>query len=235
MKDLYHLVTVTDGRKDSAAIMDVLKKIHDGKLRNDLRLLNFIRELPVSFSATLENVDDDMAVLTVHQNQAVMMKHDKYTLMRSSHFPGEYGVHAYVAQTNPTKCIAILNRFAYAQIRADRRTAVRVQIHNSMPGSFIGPSGTISGNMVDISVGGVSLKTQGKVNGQLEETGLFSCILPNGKIEVPARLLKIVTTEEDCMVICVIEPDSKEETVISQFVFNEQIEIIKELKERIVL
>ena len=234
MKDLYHLVTIADGRKDSAAIMDVLQKIYDGKLRNDLKLLNFIRELPVSFSATLVNVADDRIELSVHQNQAVMMKHDKYTLIRSAHFPSEYGVHAYVALANPTKGMAILNRFAYAQIRADRRTAVRVQIHHEMPGTFVGPNGTISGNMLDISVGGISLKVQGKIDGELEDKGRFACLLPSGKLEVSARLLKIVKTDEDCRAIFVIEPDSKEETVISQFIFNEQIDIIKELKERFV-
>jgi len=234
MKDLYNLVTVADGRKDSAAIMDVLQKIYDGKLRNDLKLLNFIREVPVSFSATLENVADDRVEISVHQNQAIMLKHDKYTLIRSAHFPNEFGVHAYVALANPTKGMAILNRFAYAQIRADRRTAVRVQIHNAMPGTFVGPSGTIPGNMLDISVGGVSLKVQAKVDAELEDKGRFSCVLPSGKLEVPARLLKIVTTDEDCRAIFVIEPDSKEETIISQFIFNEQIDIIKELKERFV-
>lgn len=234
MKDLYHLVTVADGRKDSAAIMDVLQKIHDGKLRNDLKLLNFIREVPVSFNATLENVADDRVEVSIHQNQAVMMKHDKSTLIRSSHFPNEYGVHAYVALANPTKCFAILTRFAYAQIRADRRTAVRVQIHHAMPGTFVGPSGTISGNMLDISVGGVSLAVQGKIEGEVDETGSFSCVLPTGKLQLPARLLKVVTTEEECKAIFVIEPDSKMETVISQFIFNEQIDIIKELKDRFV-
>lgn len=234
MKDLYHLVTIADGRKDSAAIMDVLQKIYDGKLRNDLKLLNFIREVPVSFNATLENVADDRIELTVHQNQAVMMKHDKFTLIRSSHFPSEYGVHAYVALANPTKGMAILTRFAYAQIRADRRSAVRVQIHQAMSGTFTGPSGTISGNMLDISVGGISLKVQGNIAGEPEDTGRFSCDLPTGRLEVPARFLKVVKTDEECKAIFVIEPDSKMETVISQFTFNEQIEIIKELKERYV-
>ena len=234
MKDLYRLVTVADGRKDSAAIMDVLQKIYDGKLRNDLKLLNFIREVPVSFSATLENVADDRIELSVHQNQAVMMKHDKFTLIQSSHFPHEYGVHSYVALSNPTKCKAILTRFAYAQIRADRRTAVRVQIHHAMPGTFVGPSGTISGDMLDISVGGISVKVKGKIDGENEDTGRFTCVLPTGNVEVPARFLKIVKTDEDCRAIFVITPDSRMETVISQFIFNEQIDIIKELKERFV-
>lgn len=234
MKDLYNLVTVADGQKDSDAIMAVLQKIHSGQLKNDLKLLNYIREVPVSFSATLENIASDRVEMSIHQNQAVMMKHDKFTLIRSSHFPHGYGVHAYVALANPIKCMAILVRFAYAQIRADRRNAVRVQIHHPMPGTFEGPAGTISGNMQDISIGGVSVKVKGTVVGEAEDKGYFSCTLPGGLLRVPARLLKIVTTEEECKAIFVIEVDNKTETIISQFIFNEQIDIIKELKERYV-
>lgn len=232
MKDLYNLVTVADGQKDSNAIMETLQKIHSGQLKNDLKLLNYIREVPVSFSATLANIAADRVEMSIHQNQAVMMKHDKFTLIRSSHFPHGYGVHAYVALANPTKCMAILVRFAYAQIRADRRNAVRVQIHRPMTGTFVGPSGTISGNMLDISIGGVSLKVKEKISGEPEEKGEFSCALPTGVLRVPARLLKIAATEEECKAIFVIEVNNQTETVISQFIFNEQIDIIKELKER---
>jgi len=232
MKDLYQLVTVADGQRDSDAILEVLHKIYDGELKSDLKLLNYIREVPVSFSATLENVAADRVEMSIHQNQAVMMKHDKFTLIRSDHFPYGYGVHAYVALANPTKCMAILVRFAYAQIRADRRCAVRVQIHHEMPGTFVGPSGSISGNMVDISVGGVSVKVNGKIEAELEDEGVFTCTLPSGVLQVPARLLKIVATDEENRAVFVIEVNSKTETVISQFIFNEQIEIIKELKDR---
>lgn len=232
MKDLYNLVTIADGQQDSAAIMEILQKIHCGQLKSDLKLLNYIREVPVSFSATLENIASDRVEMSIHQNQAVMMKHDKSTLIRSSHFPHGYGVHAYVALANPTKCMAILIRFAYAQIRADRRSAVRVQIHHDMPGTFVGPAGTITGSMLDISIGGVSVKVMGDVVGEPEDKGYFSCDLPGGVLRVPARLLKIVTTDEGCRAVFVIEVDSKTETAISQFIFNEQIDIIKELKER---
>lgn len=234
MKDLYHLVTIADGQKDSAAIMEIMQKIHDGKLKNDLNLLNFIREVPVSFKATLENVADDRVELSVHQNQAVMLKHDKFTLIRSANFPNDLGVHAYVALANPTKGKAILVRFAYAQIRAERRTAVRVQIHHPLPGSFNGPSGTISGNMLDISVGGVSLKINDKKGAETEDKGRFTCTLPTGDIDVAARFLKFVSSDDECKAIFTLEPDAKAETAISQFIFNEQIDIIRELKERFV-
>jgi hypothetical protein len=234
MKDHYHLVTITDGQRDAAAIMDVLRNIHAGKLRNDLRLLNFVREVPVSFGVTLENVATDWAEMTVHKNQAVAMTYDKYTLIKSSHFPHEFSVHAHISRSNPVSCKATLTRFAYAQIRADRRNAVRVQIRQGhvIEGTFSGPSGTISGNIVNISTGGIALRVQGKVAGELAESGLFSCFLPNGALEVPARLLKIDTIDDNSLVTFAIEAKRKMETMISQFIFSEQVEIIKTLKEQ---
>jgi hypothetical protein len=234
MKDRYTLVTIKDGQKDCDSIMEILKNIHSGRLKNDLKLLNFIREVPVSFSATLEDVDRDRVELTVNQSQAVLMRHDKYTLIRSSHFPSGYGVHAFVALANATTCAAILVRFAYVQIRADRRNAVRVQVHAKITGTFFGPSGKVSGELIDISLGGLSIEVRGRLDAGVEETGSFSCTLPTGLLEVPARVLKIIDDDDGRRIVLVIDAQKKMETYISQFIFNEQIEIIKELKERYV-
>ena len=233
MRDLYTLVTIADGQKDCDAIMEILQNIHGGRLKDDLKLLNFIREVPVSFRARLENVAPDRVELTVHQSQAVIMKHDKYTLIRSSHFPNDYGVHAFVAMANPTTCEAVLVRFAYVQIRADRRNAVRVEVHERIVGTFFGQSGKVSGELADISLGGLSIRAKGKLDVGIEDTGTFSCTLPTGQLEVPARVLKIIEDDEWQRVVFVIDAQKKMENLISRFVLNEQVEIIKELKEHL--
>ena len=51
MQKHYHVVTVEDLQKDEAAIFGVLSAIGDGRLSNDIKLLNYYRELPVSFEA----------------------------------------------------------------------------------------------------------------------------------------------------------------------------------------
>lgn len=234
MKDLYHLVTISDGQKDSNAILEVFRAIKAGRLRNDVKLLNYIREVPVSYAATIENIADDRIELTVHENQAVMMKHDKFTLIRSSHFPSEFGVHSFVALANPTKGKAILVRFAYAQIRAERRTAVRVEVHHRITGTFTGPSGEFSGELLDISVNGASLKTLVTVPAGPDESGRFTCPLPNGMLDVPARFLRQIESSELRKAVLILETAGKMESVVSQFIFNEQIDIIRELKERYV-
>jgi len=234
MKDLYHLVTIADGQKDSNAILETFRAIKAGKLRNDLKLLNYIREVPVSYATSIENVAEDRIELAVHENQAVMMKHDKFTLIRSSHFPGEFGVHSFVALANPAKGKAILVRFAYAQIRAERRNAVRVEVHHRFIGTFSGPSGEFSGELLDISVSGASLKITVTVPTGPDETGRFSCPLPNGVLDVPARFLRQIESSETRKAVLILETAGKMENIISQFIFNEQIDIIRELKERYV-
>lgn len=119
--DYYKLVTLEDGQKDSDAIVRVFKEIHEGLLPCDLKLLNYYREVPVSFNATITGVMDDRIDMNVHQNQAVVMKHAKQCLIKCEYFPKGLGVHSYVAMTNVMSGRTILTRFAYAQIAAEKR------------------------------------------------------------------------------------------------------------------
>jgi|GEM_PF-3243057 len=49
--DLYRLVTVTDGKNDTDAIVGLFAEMAAGRLQPDLTLLNYYHELPVHLSA----------------------------------------------------------------------------------------------------------------------------------------------------------------------------------------
>ncbi len=231
-KDFFHLVTLEDGRKDSDAIIRVFQDIQAGKTGGDLKLLNYYREIPVSFGATITNVMDDRVDLNVHQNQAVVMKHAKQTLIKCDRFPNGLGVHCYVALSNINSCRAILTRFAYAQIAAERRGAVRVEVDFPLQGNFSAPGVTLAGKVADISVTGVSLHLAVKPTVEINIEGTFVCSLPGGRVEVPARLLKYFDTENGCRAVVTFAPDNKLELLLSQFIFSLQVEIIRDLKEQ---
>lgn len=231
-KDFFHVVTLEDGRKDSDAIIKVFQDIQSGVLPCDLKLLNYYREIPVSFGATITNVMDDRIDVNVHQNQAVVMKHAKQTLIKCEYFPNGLGAHCYVAMSNVNSGRAILTRFAYAQITAERRGAVRVEIHFSLAGTFNAQGAALAGDLADISVTGVSLNLTIKPLADTNSEGIFTCLLPNGRIDVAAKLLKIIETETGCRAILTFAPDNKQELLISQFIFSLQVEIIRDLKEQ---
>lgn len=232
-QDLYQIVTLEDGQKDADAIMKVFNEIHRGIIPCDVKLLNYYREVPVSFNASISNVMPDRIEMSVHQNQAVVMKHEKQTLIKCEYFPNGLGAHAFVALSNIDRCRVILTRFAYAQIKAERRGAVRVEIDFPLEGTFTSSKATFTGNLGDISVTGASLKLSSKPATEADVSGRFLCQLPGGKLDVPARLLKIIDQEGgEARAIVTLNSDGNVERLISQFIFSIQVEIIRDLKEQ---
>jgi hypothetical protein len=232
MKDTYNYITVEDVQRDEKAILNVLKGIHDGRLKNDLRLLNYYKEIPVSYEAKISHIDSDLVEMHVHQHQAVVMYVEKISFLKSDHFP--HDVVAKVYKSNINKSIGLLHNFSYVQIRAERRQFVRVQILDPMRISFSCVDQKIDGHLVDISIGGLSLRCPDKYSIDFDTAGILTAELPNGVIEVPGRLLKVAPVESGWHYIFVIDASPRIEAAISQFIFQRQVEIIRELKDQLV-
>ena len=60
MQDTYHFFTVEDVQKDEKEIFKVLQGILDGRLSNDLKVLNYYKEIPVSYDAKILHMDEDL-------------------------------------------------------------------------------------------------------------------------------------------------------------------------------
>lgn len=232
MKDIYHLLTVEDVQKDEKAILEVLQGIHAGRLKNDLRILNYYKEIPVSYNATITGIDDGMVEMDVHQHQAVVMYVEKILFLKSDHF--EHDVIAKVYKSNINRCVALLQHFSYVQIKAERRRFVRVQVKDPIPVSFRKGDKSLNGMLMDISIGGLSMQCSDNVALESEDAGILTAELPNGRLEMPGRVIKIIPLEEKWIYVYEIEASSRIETVISQFIFQKQVEIIRELKDQLV-
>lgn len=235
-KDVYNLVTVKDGKSDSEAIVKVFGEIAAGKLKSDIRLINYYDEVPVSYNSTITAVETDSVELAVHEHQALIIKHDNSTLIKSKHFHNELGVHCYAAYVNTAKKVAVLHNFAYAQIRAERREAVRVRVRGKIPVTFSYDNVTVEGNMIDISGNGISFQSELVPSTNSDQSGLLSFTLNGTPLEVPGSFVRVNTRGNDGN-ICMLQMklDRKNDTVIGQFIYQRQIEIILQLKEGLVV
>lgn len=231
MGDEYQLLVEKGVKEDSRQIVSILDQLSKGKLANDLRLLNYFNEVPVSYPAVVENVEDDMVDMAVHQNQAVVMNHQKMTFLKSRHFP--HAVVAKVFRSDVGKCLAILTKFSYAQIRAERRQFVRVRLDSAIPASFACSQGEVTGTIDDISIGGMCLRTSRSQELETQVRGILTLSLDDCTLEILAMLLKIRQEENDFLYVFECETDAKIETKISQFIFQRQLEIIRELKDQV--
>lgn len=229
MNDIYQRLELGGDDHDCAEIIAILAAIHKGTLKNDLRLLNFYREVPVSYGAEVLTVEETSVELTVHQIQAVVIADEKLTVLKSSHFPRD--VVANPTYVNVQKSRVVLTKFGYAVVRADRRMSVRVELESPIKVSFSGQDDQVQGTLHDMSLTGISLKTTKDPGIPLSEKGELTADLPAGTITVPASLLKIFSAADSCRLVFEIEPNRLDELSISQYIFQRQVEIIKELKD----
>ena len=230
--EVYHLVTVDNGATDTASIISVFAKMANGNISSDIKLLNYYHEVPVNYGATISSIDKDSVELSVHENQAMVIKHDNSTLIKSIHFPNDLAVHCYAAYVNTSKKIVILHNFAYAQIRAERREAVRVAVTQPIQVIISHESVRIVGTMVDISGIGISVNTD--VNPEIDTNQMVQLTfsLMGTPLTVQGSLVRTLTEGNDQHVCTLqIEPDRKSDTVIGKFIYQRQIEIINELKD----
>ncbi|MGD0585127.1 MAG: PilZ domain-containing protein [Oryzomonas sp.] len=230
--DIYHLVTVNDGASDGAAIIKVFSEIAAGRLKSDIMLLNYYDEVPVSYGSIIAAVDGDRIELKVHEHQALILKHDNSTLIKSRHFHHELGVHCYASYVNIAKKTAILHNFAYAQIRAERREAVRVKVRDRLPTKFSYDGVTIEGNLLDISGCGLSIQSDLVPATKSDQGGLLSFTLAGTPVTVAGSFVR-ATAEGSDGHVCVfkIKPDRMTDNIIGRFIYQRQVEIIQQLRE----
>lgn len=229
MRKHYQLLTIDDLRKDEAAIFEALSAIGDGRLSNDVKLLNYYRELPVSFDASIESLERGVADVRVHELQAAAMMIEKETFIKSRHLA--HDVVAKVVRIRKDRNLAILGYFQYALITAERRLNVRVQVPEKHEASFCHGRHPIRGRIEDISFGGISIAVPGGSVLEKNVTGTLSIFLPNATLELSGKLLKVEQEESFTRYIIALELDSRSERAVSQFIFSRQSQTIRELKD----
>jgi hypothetical protein len=234
--DLYHLVTVKDGKSDTASIIKVFYEMATGGLKNDIRLLNYYNEMPVSYGATINAVDGDSVELSVHEHQALIMKLDNSTLIKSTHFKKELGVHCFASYVSVPKKKAILHRFAYAQIRSERREAVRVKVYGAQAVTFTCENAKVEGTIVTISGTGVAIHSSVAPEIDPDQPGLLYLTLAGTSLAVSGSFVR-ATKKGNGGHICIfrMKPDLRYEPVIGQFIYQRQVEIFQELKDGLVM
>ncbi len=225
----YQLLTVRDVQRDEAAIIEVLSAIMAGELSNDMILLNYYKELPVSFGAEIDRIERGVVDMKVHKVQLIAMLLQQMTFIKSEHLP--YCVIAKVLKVKKAGNLALLTQFAYVHIPSEQRMYVRVTVLDKVEAFFRSELQEVSGTIVDISYGGVAILASGDSDLRENAKGLATLCLPDTTLEVPGTLLRIEGHYSSRKYVIRLEMDEKSEKVVSRFIFHEQIGILRELKD----
>lgn len=220
--------------EDALVIVQFLKEMVGSRFT----FLNYYKEIPVSYDATLLNVENEMAEFEIHEYQAKVINMERKALIYShekSPFREDIIGEAFYVNINRKK--VILCKFGYAKIRSDMRRFVRVKLDRPVAADVIVDDDMLQGNVIDISLGGAALSVAAH---DVLSTGMDINLflkLPDQsgssitEVGLSATIIKI--TGDDTYQNCIVEfhPEKHSQQQIAYYINQRQVEIIKELKE----
>lgn len=234
MFQYFDKIVRTTPQEDSLLILQQMKEMIGKKFA----FLNYYKEIPVSYDATLTNVENEMAEFDVHEYQAKVVNLEKKALIycpeKSSFSDDILGEAFYV---NVGKKRVILCKFAYAKIRSDSRRFVRVVLDRAVPAELNVETEVVEASVTDISLGGAAMKVSaaGPLKPGIEISTTLRLTDPGSgrvtEVNLTATVVRIIG--EAAPYICLMEfhPEKQSQQQIAYFINQRQVEIIKELKE----
>jgi hypothetical protein len=220
--------------EDNLLIIQFLKSMIGKKFS----FLNYYKEIPVSYDATLLGVENEMAEFEIHEYQAKVINLDRKTLIYSHKDSSvKEDIFCEAFYINVPKKRVILCKFEYSRIRSTLRRFVRVILGKSVEADLIVENDILPAQIRDVSLGGASaqvgsceLLTQGltlNVFLKLPDISTGAII----EVGTSASIVKIYGDSEPFTCILEFHPEKHSQQQLSYYINQRQVEIIKELKE----
>jgi PilZ domain len=232
---LYSTRIQTTFDDDQAAIFETFLEKYTTKVGSKVNLTNYFRGLPIDYPATILGVEHGNLDLDVNPQQAIAMASDHYTLIRSPLFPDPIAAH--VQYVNVKKHMASLNKLCFVEVLAEKRAAVRLNLDPPVRATIQYKDQEIAGNLVDISAQGLAITIDNFVMLEIGAEMSVKFMLPDSVllkqtlIKVPATLVDIAGSASPYRCRFRISPEKHKEQLISRYIIQRQVEIIRGLKE----
>lgn len=232
---LYSTRIQTTYDDDHLDIISLLASAHRKNPALEVLLINYYKGLPVSFKAAVVAVGNDSLDLDVNPQQAVAISDGQYTFIRSGIF--KHDLVAKAQYVSVKRKAVTLNRLCYVEIMAERRNHLRLKIVPPIAAFYVADQGTVHGLITELSTAGAIMTVESHEEISTGEEILLSFPLPDATVNatniltVPAKLITVIDDVRPSRYIFGLSPDRITEKHIAKYLFNRQIEIVRELKD----
>jgi hypothetical protein len=231
----YDKIVRGTAREDGLVIVQFMKSM----VGQTFSLLNYYKEIPVSYDAKLISVENEMAEFEIHEYQAKVIALEKKTLIRAhSKNPVKEDMVGEAFYVNSARKRLILTNFHYAKIRSDLRRFVRVRLENSHADADIHlATDIVPAAVKDISLGGVALSVN--TTDGIEVGTEINLILKLSaqddqnlrEIGVAATIMRVIGSKPPYILILEFHSERHSQQSLAYYINQRQVEIIRELKE----
>lgn len=231
LNDLYSTRIQKSFDEDSAEIVSILK----AHSQQGLRLINYYKGLPLSYPATIASIDRGTVDLDVQEVQAFTIEQARSTFIRSPLF--KHDVFAQAQYVNIKKRAATFIKFTYVEIMAERRNFIRIDPDPNPVARIETQKGVVEGTVCDISLAGLNILVQHSCPLEVNTEVPVSFVLKHVDtckdihVSVPASLINITGDRSPYNYKFSISLDKMIERELSHYIFQRQVEIIREIKD----
>jgi hypothetical protein len=231
--DLYSTRIQKTFDDDQEEIVSLLK----ANQKQVLKLINYYRGMPLSYPATIAQIDRGTVDLDVQAQQAFTIEYARSAFIRSPIF--KHDVFAQAQYVNIRKRAATFVKFCYVELMAERRNFIRLELEPNPDVIIDTPLGLIEGKLHDISLAGLNILIDSYCQLERNTEMPIRFMLSNSEqsmnlnVQLPARLLAITADTPPYNYAFAISPEKALEQQLSHFIFQSQIEIIKDIKAKV--
>jgi len=230
----YNDVILVSPADDRESILALLQDIYATDPTAEFSFLNVYKELPITSSATIFEIKKSSVEFNTNSTQFFTIGEAREVLIQSNLL--STSVIGKVRELDSRRLQVTLGDFSYAVVHSEKRNSVRVRLKLPMQVQLAFDGKLVGGVIRDISLGGVCVTTMlGEVTEQSGEMELRIKLMEAGtgtQLEsvIPTRLIRIVENGPHAECAMVFSHTSQSERQMSGFIFQRQVEIIKELK-----
>jgi len=216
---------------------EIIAKLKSAPPKTALKLINYYKGMQVSYSATINSIENNTIDLDLQAEQAVTVESSRCAFIRSPLF--KFDVFAAAQYVNIKKRAATFSKLCYVEITAEKRNFIRIVPEPSPPAFIETPEETIEGNLYDISLKGINIFTDkyfeigGGASVKIKSAfkNLDQDITIN--LDLTANLVTIKGVSKPYSYIFTYHADKGLEQQMSQYLFKRQVEIIREIKDAV--
>ena len=243
IKKFTHEQKYSDSIRYSSHTENVIneKSLLDDAFEEDeeLKLLNIYKGLVINTPSKIVKTTKENIYISFEQIQGVMLNMDKETVLQADSFSQD--IYAKVKQINLKSRMAILEKFKFLKTNATSRQYARVITARVIPVTISMKGSSLNGNILDISIKSIAMQVKATQRAKAER--LMDVVLvfnvPDAKadfgytqVNLEAKVIAITPKDEDgnYKVICDLDENTQDLSILSKYVYERQKELIIELK-----
>ena len=214
---------VAEGER--AVIIEFLNKLKEQK-SDEIEFINYYKQVPAVCRSKLIEVGETSFKASICNLSIFEVGEEIY--LKHPRLPRTVAVK--IKEIDHTQDTGEFEVIGFVDLPQERRKYVRVQPDDSIPVKIQKGDIDLTGEMADISVGGVGIYVKDYNGFAIGDVVTVSLLLPEGKVETNGVIRHITPHENLYRIGIEYRLDFKQEEIVSDYVMERQFEILRELK-----